>query len=272
MTRAVKAGVPAKTAKAAPPAAYDYGEDEGAGYEGQSSADVLIPFLTVLQQLSPQVEDIDAAKPGMLINTVTNDLFDGEAGVVFVPATTEHCYIEWVPRDEGGGGGQGFVGRHEIDSDVVKKARDTQEFGKYRTEAGNHLVETFYVYGVLVTPDGIEPMVVAFSSTKIKPYKGWMTKARSIQIHLPDGRRITPPLFAHRFRITTIKQKNPKGTFHNFVVGFDGADASSARLSTDDEIYMAARSIKEMVQGGQAKADMSAGDGSEAGSSEDSPF
>ena len=48
--------------------------------------DMALPFVRILGQLSPQVTDgdakyIDGAKPGMIYNTVTSELFDGKKGI-----------------------------------------------------------------------------------------------------------------------------------------------------------------------------------------------
>lgn len=40
-----------------PVVAHDYGVDAGAGFENQTSEDYAIPFIGVLQALSPQVGD-----------------------------------------------------------------------------------------------------------------------------------------------------------------------------------------------------------------------
>lgn len=232
------------------PAVYDYSEYEGAGFEDHSREDYAIPFLAVLQALSPQVEEMEDAKAGMIINTVTGDLYKGNEGVAVVPSVTKHVYVEWRKRSEGGG----FVGVHELDSEVVQRCKAEQRFGEYETEDGNDLIETFYVYGVLVKEDGShEQVVLAFSSTKIKKYKQWMTKARTIMIPA-GGRKINPPLFAHRYRLTTVKEKNKKGEFYNFAVGFDGQNAAECRLAPDDEVFQAAASMRTLVNEGAARA------------------
>jgi len=246
------------------PAQYDYGEDAGAGFENQTSDDYAIPFLGVLQPMSPQLDELDAAKAGMLFNTVTNTLWNGKDGLAFVPCHTEHVFVEWVPRDQGGG----FVDVHQLDSPVVAQAKkESDEFGQYKVGA-NDLQETFYVYGMAVTDSGASRMVVAFTSTKIKKYKGWMTMAREIQVARPDGRWITPPMFAHQYRITTVKEKNQKGDFWNFSVAFDGDNAASCRLTPDSDAYQMARGIRAMVVSGAAKADYT---GQEGGQTDDTP-
>lgn len=230
-----------------------YADYAGAGFENQTSDDYSIPFLQILQALSPQLQENDSLRQGMILNTVTGEVWDGKKGIAFVPATTQHVYVEWKPRDAGGG----FVGIHEVNSDLVNHAKAaSSEYGKYSTPDGNELIETFYVYGIALDDDGnASEAVLAFSSTKIKKYKGWMTKAKTIQIPLPDGRRIPAPLFAHRYRLKTVSEKNNKGQFFNWdAITFDGENAQQARLLPDDPLFQAAVNIKSMIEQGKARA------------------
>ena len=230
-----------------------YADYAGAGFENQTSDDYSIPFLQILQALSPQLQENDSLRQGMILNTVTGEVWDGKKGIAFVPATTQHVYVEWKPRDAGGG----FVGIHEVNSDLVNHAKAaSSEYGKYSTPDGNELIETFYVYGIALDDDGnASEAVLAFSSTKIKKYKGWMTKAKTIQIPLPDGRRIPAPLFAHRYRLKTVSEKNNKGPFFNWdAIAFDGENAQQARLLPDDPLFQSAVNIKSMIEQGKARA------------------
>lgn len=230
-----------------------YADYAGAGFENQTSDDYSIPFLQILQALSPQLQENDSLRQGMILNTVTGEVWDGKKGIAFVPATTQHVYVEWKPRDAGGG----FVGIHEVNSDLVNHAKAASaEYGKYSTPDGNELIETFYVYGIALDDDGnASEAVLAFSSTKIKKYKGWMTKAKTIQIPLPDGRRIPAPLFAHRYRLKTVSEKNNKGQFFNWdAIAFDGENAQQARLLPDDPLFQSAVNIKSMIEQGKARA------------------
>lgn len=229
-----------------------YADFAGSGFENQTNEDYSIPFMQVLQALSPQLQENDALRAGMIVNTVTGEIFDGKEGFAFVPAITQHLYVEWKPRSAGGG----FVGIHQIESEVVAHAKAAStEYGKYSTPEGNDLIETFYVYGIVVDNDGNEGQaVLAFSSTKIKKYKGWMTKAKTIQIQLPDGRRIPAPLFAHRYRLKSVSEKNNKGQFHNWEIAFDGTNAVEARLLPNNPLFQAAVSIKNLIEQGKARA------------------
>ncbi len=239
---------------------FDYGDDAGVGYEHTSGADYAIPFLAILQSNSPQVDgSVDGAKikgalPGMLIDTVSMELYEAEEeGVVIVPCDTQHVFTEWIPRDKGGG----FVGIHTTDSDVVKKAREAAEkFGKYsHPESGNDIVETFYMYGMhLADKDDPEPkgmFVIGFTSTKIKKYKQIMYRLRTFK-----GK---PPLFAHRLRVMTVGEKNQYGAFKNFKIEPVNGDIPSSLVppKLDDQphpILLHGRQLMEQVRSGLARA------------------
>lgn len=205
------------TTAAAPLAVvHDYGTMAGGGFENTSQSDFAIPLLTILQDLSPQVKKSDenyiaGAEAGMLFDTVTKQCIPGDQGVIFVPVVTQHVYVEFTPRDKGGG----FRGVHQLDSEVVKKAiAGATKFAEYHTDEGNELTETFYLFGyTLDSADAIEPLaayVVPFTSAKIKVYKRFMQLLRTFK-----GR---PPLFANRLRLRTKVEKNPRGSFFNFDI------------------------------------------------------
>lgn len=232
-----------------------YAEYAGSGFENQTQDDYSIPFLTILQALSPQLlpeAGNDHLKQGMLFNSVTGDYYAGNKGVAFIPATTQHEFIEFKPRDAGGG----FVGRHDVNDPMVKAAVNASaEFGKYSTPDGNELIETYTVYGIIVTDEGdVSSAVIAFTGSKIKKYKAWMTKAKTIQIPLPDGRRIPAPLWAHRYRLKSTSEKNNKGSFYNFDIAFDGENAAAARLMPNDPMAVQARDLITLLGSGKASA------------------
>lgn len=233
----------------------DYSAYAGQGFESHTRDDYAVPFLGVVQSNSPIVDTVPSAKAGMLVNTVTQDVYDGKTGIVFIPAHTDHVVVEWKPRNLGGG----FVAVHQLNSELVVKAKAEQEFGKWKTvkgdEKSNDLIETFYVYGIFVNEHGAhEQMIIAFSSTKIKSYKRWMTKARTVQVALPNGNRINPPLFAHKYKITTVGEKNAKGSFYNFVIDFDESNAEKARLTTNAPLFLAAVAFHDLIKQGNIKA------------------
>jgi hypothetical protein len=190
---------------------YDYGDTAGAGWENTDEDDFSVPFLNQLQALSPEVQQgedtyVDGAMSGMFINSVSRVL---SKEIVFVPCTTQHVYVEWVPRDQGGG----FMGIHALDSAIVKEAQvaavQSGDRNKLKTETGNDLVETFYIYAAILEEAGatdvLDLVVMSFTKTKIKRYKSIMTRLRTMK----GSKQI--PLFAHQIRMTATKEKNAAG-------------------------------------------------------------
>lgn len=227
---------------------YDYGADAGAGFEGTKGSDLSIPFLQVLQSNSPQVEanSPEGARAGMLFNTVSKELLNEQN---FLPVHSQDVFVEWVKRDKGGG----FVAVHEPTSQVVQQALGGADraVGKVELPNGNELIETHYVYGLLLDDEG-QPTggfaVLAFTSTKIKVYRDWKTA-----MYMVKGK---PPMFAFRARISTVKQKNEKGTFFNFEISPLGNTwvESLINPTTEGHVLQQARDFRELVVNGVAKA------------------
>ena len=51
--------------------------DAHSGLENIQQDDLATPRLKILMQLSPELEELESAKAGMIFNTVTNELYDG---------------------------------------------------------------------------------------------------------------------------------------------------------------------------------------------------
>lgn len=236
---------------------YDYGDDYGDGYDPSAAEDMLIPRLVVLQTNSPQclpVKDggIEGAEPGMLWNTVTNELMEK---CRFVPATSEKCYNEWIKRDDGGG----FVGRHELgDPFVIAKRRETPR-GKIEFTGDDgkmhQLTETVYLYMVPVDENNI-PLggfcVLDFTSTKLKAWRAWNTKIRTLFIPTPTGKR-QPPFYAHCAVVSTRGEKNDQGRWYNLMIDPAGADMRSSLLPPSSPAFQAAKDLADLVKKGLAK-------------------
>lgn len=240
------------------PAMLDFGSDAGLGFENQTQADISIPFLNVLQALSPQVTVEDSPyKAGMIFNTVTQESWKGSTGLTIIPVDTEHKYVEYVPRLQGGG----FVGVYEDNSPVVERAKkESTKFGKYKTPAGNDLVETFYMYAMDAETGGY--FIIAFSSTKIKPYKDWKACVNMFN-HRAFGIPGQPPLFSNVVRLTTEKETRKGGESYNFRLNpanpgkeIDGKmypPILMSMIGPKDVRYQKAKEFYNMIKAGKAE-------------------
>lgn len=254
---------PTNTAVALP----NYGAQfAGAGWDNTDRSDFQIPFLNQLQALSPQCTDgderqVEGAKPGMFFNSVTKELIDGDVHLLI--ALTKHSYVEWRPQDSGGG----FVGEHDVLSDVVTKAKEAAKSPlELKTPAGNDLVETYHVFGLLLdSPDATEfkdQVVISFSKTKIKRYKQIMTRLRTFK----GSQNI--PLFAHRLTMSATNEKNPSGKPYKnvqLVPSIDG-DVAASLLPGDSPLLELANGLREAIMTGAAKANFDSAQNAGAGS------
>lgn len=255
-------------------------DDLGSGFEDFTIADLTIPFLAILQSGSPQVKEdkgtyIAGAKAGQFMNTVTQELFEGKTGVQIVPVHRKHHFIEWIPREQGGG----IVGDFSPSDQKIVQLRKGVPFGKITIEdgsmfdtsdaanqkdedtvdhTGNDLVETFTVYALIVKANGTyEPMAISFASTQIKHYKKWMTTARGIQIPVDGRAPITPPLYSHLYRARTQFTEKNNYDWYAWQIGFENGVAEKSRLEKTNPIFIAAKNFRAQVMAGVVEIDRS---------------
>lgn len=247
-------------------AVFDYGNDYGAGSEDIAAHEVAIPFYRILQPLSPECQEGDPkyipdAKPGMILNTATGRVFSGTDGLEFTACDRAYQYLEYVPRDAGGG----FRGIWQPNDPRIARYRQQQgKFGKIRLESGNELIETKSLFGPFRYPDGtLSNGIVAFSSTQIPKYNQLITLWMEQASKLPRK----PPLFAYSWILRTQKEKNAKGSYYGWRISFE------RQLQPNDPMYTAARDFYELIRTGQAQADYGAdGGGGEHEGEIEQPF
>jgi hypothetical protein len=241
---------------------YDYGQDTGAGTENVTGDEFQIPFLRILQALSPQCRPVAAgglagAKPGMIFNAGTGEMFDGEKGIPFLPVHRDHNFVEFYPRPPEGPGG--FVGLHAPDAPKIVQLRAKHgKFGKLPSEDDKgdttEIGEAYYLYGLvgLAMPAMV---LVPFASTQIKKYKNFMARIIGIKYEGPDGKPVSPPLWAHRWNLTTVYETKGTNNFYGWSLTMAGDTAAEARLATNDPLYVQGREFYNLIKTGQAKAD-----------------
>lgn len=119
-------------------------------------ADIGIPFVYILQGLSPQVDPaspkyIEGAQQSMIYISVIEKVFDGrKTGIDIVPCYYERLFVEWTPRDKGGGFKESYEPHHPI---VNTTKPNPLGKGAPVLPNGNLLEETAYHY-CLVRMDG----------------------------------------------------------------------------------------------------------------------
>ena len=270
----------------------DFGDDAGLGLEGATIDEQLTPFIGVLQSNSPQCDAaaqspklIAGASAGMLLNTATNQVYDGKVGIEFVAVSREALYTKWVhPRVIGVSGFRGVTGMDDPKVAALIREKGTKFgaiIGTEYDEEKEQDVEVAYtqqynLYGLYgpvgFTADIAQHAVIAFTSTKIKVYQGFFTAANAIRYRSGD-RLVTPPLFAHLWHLSSLPDKNSKGNFFNFKMSLIASSpAESLVRRRDPATYDLAKAFYEQIAAGKVKADYSSGDAEHASTEDEIPF
>jgi len=235
----------AKRENAGPLATNIFEADAGQGITNIKQEDLALPFLKVLGQLSPEVNKRDAkfvegSQPGMIINTVTSELSDGEKGIQVLPVYYKRQYIEWQDRGESKGAP---VNIYDAGDSIPQTTRD--KGFKDRLANGNYLENTVSHFVVLLgkTPT---TALISMKATQLKISRKWNSMMMGIKMQGKNG-LFTPPTYSHIYKLKTVQQSNDKGTWF-------GWDVSKVGPITDKGIYEIAKGFSNNVAKGAVQA------------------
>ena len=215
-----------------------FGNDTAKGFENMTQEDLALPFLRILGQLSPQVTEGDAkyvsnAKPGMIYNTVTSELYDGKKGIKIIPCYYKKDFPEWSDRGDGPGAP---VAVHLSNSPVIQTGK--RDGSKIRLPNGNYLEETASYYVLAETKTGgYTPALITMKSTQLNVSKKCNSMMKTIQIADGKGGFAIPPMHGVVYNLASTLQKNDKGSWYGWVVNMErimgAADKSLYLMSKD---------------------------------------
>jgi nucleoside diphosphate kinase len=206
--------------------------DTMAGFEQMDSSTKSVPFLRIVQSLSPQrksdrAEFIPGIEEGMLFNTLTKQIV--EKPVRCIVLNYEHVYIEWKPAR------QGFVTYHSIEN-AKRIAVDPTKFGKWyvkgtgdgvKEETMNVLQEN-YVYALIL--EGYEaegPIVFSLSSSMLKSARNWN---RLMTTHILTDGSLAKPYYLI-WNLDTEHVKKDMNDWFVPAITFD-------RVISDEKMYL----------------------------------
>jgi len=233
--------------------------DADKGSQNMTQEDLALPFLKVLGQLSPEVNKrdgkyVEGAEPGMILNTVTNEVFDGTKGIDVLPVFYERKYVEWQDRGEGKGAP---VAIHDASSDIMSQTTRDKSF-KDRLPSGNYLENTANHY-VVVLGDSPQTALISMKATQLKISRKWNSIMMGIKLQGKNG-LFTPPTYSHIYNLKTVQMSNDKGTWF-------GWEVSKVGPVSDQNVYGIAKSFADQV----GKGDVQVKHGSDE-SKTDSPY
>jgi hypothetical protein len=218
-------------------------QDKAGGMDQMGQGDFAMPFLRVLGQLSPEVNERDAkyvsgAKAGMIFNTVTKQAYDGVEGVNVIPCGYKREYVEWSDRGEGT---SAPVAIHSVASGIINDATRGADY-KDRLPNGNYLENTASYFVML--PD-MQQALITMKSTQLKVSRSWNSMMNSIKLQGKNG-LFTPAAYSHVYKLSTVQQSNDKGTWFGWNIEKVGP-------VQDKNMYEAAKQFASSVSNVQVK-------------------
>jgi hypothetical protein len=217
--------------------------DSGVGFEEVTSGDIQIPFLRIIQALSPQLKKNDpafiaGASQGDIFNTVTSKVWEADTGVSVLPVFFQMKFLEFVPRSQGGG----FEGELSADSEDVRTASRDKDSGMELLSNGNELVRSAQHYIKIIHEDGtLENAIVDMKKTQLKKSRLWMSM---MMMQRYNG--ATLPSFANTYRLKSVEDGNDKGTWGTWSIALEGQVPSI-------EAYREAKDLHGSVSSGELK-------------------
>lgn len=268
----------------------DWGHYGGAG-TSERSDDSVIPFLKLLQDMSPEGQSrhekyVEGAMVGALLNTATKRIWlpehrdkEGqhpEEPCIVLPVMFQREICAWRPRELGGG----LTGKYPITKstveetmkhlggEYVKDPRD-QKGQKMKWVLGDDdLIDTRYQFAV--TLDGpelneVSPVVMSFSSTGHQAARAWMALQRQ-----PMPGRGIPPAWFRTYIAHRATRQNSQGNW--FVL-----DMQLQGYTKSKDVREYCRQMYDSIQSGAVRAaeDEEAAPGVQAaqdGDANDVPF
>tara|TARA_R110002126_G_scaffold1714_11_gene10266 strand:- start:573 stop:1364 length:792 start_codon:yes stop_codon:yes gene_type:complete len=209
------------------------------GFDNVDSKSLALPFLKVLGQLSPQVTQGDSqfialARPGMIYNTVTDELYDGAGGINVVPCYYKLEYIEWRDREKGS---VAPVNVYSSDSDIMSKTTRGDD-GKDRLENGNYIEETASHYVMVVQEDKSSTAMITMKSTQRKKSKKWNSMMMSLRQKRKDGKGFFKPApFTQQYSLKTVLEKNNLGSWYGWEIEHIGTVESEDNIKAAFDFY-----------------------------------
>lgn len=249
-------------------------QDAGVGVSTKAE-DNIVPNILVLQPLSPEVDEKDAkyiegAKPGDIYLRGTGVIIPGDVGLWFQPVEMYNKWLEFVPRDSGGGFVAAYDFSEAIDRTHPPEGAERKEDNANRfhfPDSHTECIHYHFVVGFMWEEQMPMEYVIPFKSTGHTVAKGWNTTR--LRQRFPNGQSM--PAAANLYHLTTARKTNKQGTWYVFEVGaptFIKSEEGLEVVGDAVKAYTIARSLAGAVASGQKiiAVDDDAPEGGTAGS------
>lgn len=201
-------------------------ESAGLGNENVSTQHLQTPRVKLLQQMNSEVDEshdayVEGAKPGDLLNTVTNEIYGTEIYVINVHFTED--FVVWRKREKGGGLVASCASRADADEMIGNQDGSPNDYEIIQTQS-HLLIRKDATTGEMEST----PFLMDFASSKLRVSREWNT-----QIAQLGGDR-----FSTLWKVSSVKTQNRAGQpFQNLSVMKEG-------WVTDDDYEIAKKVYK----------------------------
>ena len=205
-------------------------ESAGLGNENVSTQHLQTPRVKLLQQMNSEVDEshdayVEGAKPGDLLNTVTNEIYGTEIYVINVHFTED--FVVWRKREKGGGLVASCASKADADEMIGNQDGSPNDYEIIQTQS-HLLIRKDATTGEMEST----PFLMDFASSKLRVSREWNT-----QIAQLGGDR-----FSTLWKVSSVKTQNRAGQpFQNLSVMKEG-------WVTDDD-YEIAKKVYKGVSG-----------------------
>lgn len=199
-------------------------EYAGEGLENITARDLSVPFVKILQGLSPEIVEktVPGAEPGMFYNTITKTLYGTK--IQIIPLRYELLWIEYRPNRGS------YVAAHKPGSIAIEKATNDKGSIIWLTADRNEIIETlvFCCLSLNHLDEGI--FFLSLSKTHLKYGKKLNTYIAMTK--LDNGEQA--PYFSSVWELSTVLNKNDSGVWYTLGTKA-AANITRIRFITLDE-------------------------------------
>jgi hypothetical protein len=214
--------------------------DAGDGQQGITTEDMAIPFLRILQQMSPQLAKrdgayIEGAQEGDIFNTVTGQLWTENDELIVIPCGFNFKVLEWTPRESGGGIVNSYA-RNEVLPETTKNERN-----KNVTTEGTIIEDTAEHYVLIINGDdgSAEQAVMSMSSTQLKHSRKWNSLIAQQVLKTSNG-VVKAPSYSRMYKITTTGESKDDNHWSGWNIALHGP-------VTNLDVYRAAKVFSKAI-------------------------
>lgn len=238
--------------------------DSQDGFQNVTAKDVVLPRLTILQDMSPQLkknkpEFIKGAQIGDFCNTATGQILP--APLSLIPCFYAMIYLEWAPRASG----KGLIRNYGTDGSILDKT-ERDEKNRNVLSNGNYIAETATYFVLMQSEDGDwSQAFLPLTSTQIKNSKRWMTKLKAEKLTRADGSKFNPAIYYRSWLANTADESNNEGDWKGWT--FEPGDPIN-EIDPSKELLAACKIFCDQASKGLVRGDVEAA-GREANSNEE---